>query len=105
MMRNSVELRAEGMSSEELYTTWEQYARLCDQAKRSVDALFETWMDTADTTAKSQLEREFRAMFEQYGVLMAWTAVFQAAYVFSRYGCESTFLPDECETQVSGPVM
>jgi hypothetical protein len=104
-MRNSVELRAEGMTSDELCTTWEQYARLCDQAERNVGALFEAWVNAADSAAKNQSEQELGTMLPQYEVLMAWTAVFKAAYVFSRYGCESTFLPDECKTQVTGPVM
>jgi hypothetical protein len=101
-----VELRAERMTSDELRTTWEQYSRLCDQAEQSMTVLYQAWVNAADIAAKDQSEQELVAVLPEYEVLMAWTAVFKAAYVFSRYGCESQFLPDECVTKViTRPVM
>jgi hypothetical protein len=94
-------LSTDGMSAAELFAEWRAYQDRCDEVDETIRAMVDRWHKETDPVRKKQLEAELYGTRPDYEVLSAWTDLFYVAWVFTTFGCESKFVPDETRSMMT----
>jgi hypothetical protein len=90
-------LSTDGMSVDELLAVWRAYQDRVDEVDETIRAMVDRWHKETDPVRKEKLEAELCGTRPDYEVLSAWTDLFYVAWVFTTFGCESKFVPDETQ--------